>query len=271
MNSILKSSLGPLLALFMQSALATTIPYQIIASYPHDSSLFTQGLELFQGQLYESSGLYGRSKIIARPFPSKPSDSFKGRVLPDNFFAEGITQYRGKLYLLSWQNQKGLIFDPHSFQLLGSFPYQGQGWGLCAHHGAKNKDYLVMSNGSRRLQWLDAKSLKLSHHLDVTENSKPVDKLNELECHGDYIIANQWQKNHLLIISSQSGEVLARVDLSILRLQAGITAAQSQDAVLNGIAYDASDDSWLVTGKFWPKLFRIRFVLPPLPAKTPKH
>jgi glutamine cyclotransferase len=188
MNSILKSSLGLLLALFMQSALAATIPYQIIASYPHDSSLFTQGLELFQGQLYESSGLYGRSKIIARPFPSKPSDSFKGRVLPDNFFAEGITQYRGKLYLLSWQNQKGLIFDPHSFQLLGS----------------------------SRLQWLDAQSLKLSHHLDVTENSKPVDKLNELECHDDYIIANQWQKNHLLIISSQSGEVSARVDLNIL-------------------------------------------------------
>jgi glutamine cyclotransferase len=147
------------------------------------------------------------------------------------------------LYLLSWQNQKGLIFDPHSFQLLGS----------------------------SRLQWLDAQSLKLSHHLDVTENSKPVDKLNELECHDDYIIANQWQKNHLLIISSQSGEVSARVDLNILWLQAGITAAQSQDAVLNGIAYDASDDSWLVTGKFWLKLFRIRFVLPPLPAKTPKH
>lgn len=240
---------------------ANTIDYTLITSYPHQPPLFTQGLELYQGRLYESSGLYGYSKIISRTFPGEPSDSINGTVLPSNLFAEGLSLYRGKLYLLTWRAGKGLIIDPHHFKLLGTFNYEGQGWGLCASTSHDRGDYLVMSNGSNQLQWLDAKTLKLSHTVNVNDNGRAMDQLNELECRGDYIIANQWHQPHLLIIHALTGTVVAKVDLSALVSDASQLSPLSPEAVLNGIAYDPSDDSWLVTGKLWPKIYRIKFNL----------
>ncbi|WP_373083195.1 glutaminyl-peptide cyclotransferase [Zhongshania sp.] len=243
------------------SAFGNTIDYTVIASYPHQPALFTQGLELYQGRLYESSGLYGHSKIVSRSFPPKPEDSISGTVLPSNLFAEGLTLYRGKLYMLTWRSGKGLILDPHHFNLLSVFTYEGQGWGLCASINKERGDYLVMSNGSDLLQWFDPNTHKLSHTVAVSDEGQAVDQLNELECLGDYIVANQWHQPHLLIIHAHSGEVLGKVDLSALALDAAQSTTLDPEAVLNGIAYDADDDSWLVTGKLWPKIYRIKFDL----------
>jgi glutamine cyclotransferase len=245
---------------------AKSIDYTLIGSYPHQPALFTQGLELYQGRLYESSGLYGHSKIVSRAFPPKPEDSITGTVLPSNLFAEGLSLYRGKLYILTWRAGKGLVVDPHHFTLLGVFNYEGQGWGLCASIHKERGDYLVMSNGSDQLLWFDANTLTLSHTLSVSDNGAPMDQLNELECRGDYIIANQWHKQHLLIIHALTGEVFAKVDLSALALDAAQSTTLDPEAVLNGVAYDPDDDSWLVTGKLWPKIYRIKFDLDKLSA-----
>ncbi|WP_373092147.1 glutaminyl-peptide cyclotransferase, partial [Zhongshania sp.] len=166
-----------------------------------------------------------------------------------------------KLFILTWRAGKGLVVDPHHFTLLGVFNYEGQGWGLCASIHQERGDFLVMSNGSDQLQWFDANTLTLSHTLRVSDNGAPVDQLNELECRGDYIIANQWHEQHILIIHALTGEVVAKVDLSALALDAAQSAALDPEAVLNGIAYDPGDDSWLVTGKLWPKIYRIKFDL----------
>ena len=133
---------------------------------------------------------------MSRAFPPKPEDSITGTVLPSNLFAEGLSLYRGKLYILTWRAGKGLVVDPHHFTLLGVFNYEGQGWGLCASIHKDRGDYLVMSNGSDKLQWLNANTLTLSHTLNVSDHGDPVDQLNELECRGDYIIANQWHEQH---------------------------------------------------------------------------
>ncbi|MDF1691052.1 MAG: glutaminyl-peptide cyclotransferase [Zhongshania sp.] len=247
---------SPLVALAAQ-----TLPYTLETSYPHQPALFTQGLELYQGRLFESSGLYGHSKVVSRAFPPKAEDSITGTVLPSNLFAEGLSLYRGKLYMLTWRAGKGLVLDPHHFKLLDVFDYAGQGWGLCASVNKDRGDFLVMSNGSDQLQWIDANTLKLSHKVNVNDAGQPVDQLNELECHGDYIIANQWHKSHLLIIHAVTGNVLAKLDLSALALDAAKSATLDPEAVLNGIAYDPSDDSWLITGKLWPKIYRIKFDL----------
>jgi glutamine cyclotransferase len=248
-------------------ACADDASYQLLDTYPHEPALFTQGLELYQGKLYESSGLYGHSKIIARKFPPSATDSITGTALPANIFAEGISQYRGKLYMLTWRAERGLIIDPQHFKLLGVFPYQGQGWGLCASIVEGRADHFVMSNGSDQLQRLAADTMKLLSTVTVKEEGKAIDNLNELECLGDYVVANQWHTNNLLIIDGRSGEVLKKLDLSALASAANKPTPLAPEAVLNGVAYDASDDSWLVTGKLWPTIFRIKFTLPELPLQ----
>lgn len=244
------------------------LPYQLVNTYPHQPALFTQGLELYQGKLYESSGLYGYSKIIARNFPPSATDSIKGTALPPDVFAEGLSQYRGKLYMLTWRGGRGLIIDPQHFELLGVFSYKGEGWGLCASITKGRPDHFVMSNGTSQLQWLAADTMTLINKVAVTEKGEAVDQLNELECLGDYVIANQWHSNYLFIIDGRSGKVLNKLDLSALTAKVNASTPLAPEAVLNGVAYDAGDDSWLVTGKLWPSIFRITFTLPELPMPS---
>jgi glutamine cyclotransferase len=244
------------------------LSYQLVNTYPHQATLFTQGLELYQGKLYESSGLYGYSKIVARNFPPSPTDSIKGTVLPLNVFAEGLSQYRGKLYVLTWRGGRGLIIDPQHFKLLGVFPYEGEGWGLCASIAKGRPDHFVMSNGSNQLHWLATDTMALINTVAVTEKGEPVNQLNELECLGDYVVANQWHSNYLFIIDGRNGQVLSKLDLSALTAKVNLSVPLAPEAVLNGVAYDAGDDSWLVTGKLWPSIFRITFTLPELTMQS---
>jgi glutamine cyclotransferase len=247
-------------------AAANTLPYEVVGHYPHSTALFTQGLELFHGQLFESSGLYGHSKVIARPLPEGSADAeestetLRGVTLDKSLFAEGLTFYRGRLYLLTWRAGQLLEIDPERFALLRRHRYRGQGWGICYH---LRRDLFAMSNGSDEIQWRRTGDFSLVDTLTVTGPGNN-QHLNELECHGDYILANQWKQPYLLVIDARSGEVVSRLDLSAL-----IPEGLHEEAVLNGIAYDARDNTWLVTGKLWPKIYRIRFTLPALEtAKT---
>lgn len=234
------------------------LPYQLIDRYPHDTSLFTQGLELYRGKLYESSGLYGKSKLLSRHFPPRADKQISGVMLPPQMFAEGLSFYRDRLYILSWRAQQGLILDPHHFGILGSFRYPGQGWGLCFASALGDDGLFVMSNGSDVLQLFEPQHKMRPHsRIHVRDGSEALQNINELECHGNYLIANQWLQKHLLVIDLRNGQLLARVDLSDL-----YPTPTSAEAVLNGIAYEASSDSWLITGKYWPEIFRIRFQLP---------
>lgn len=253
---------------------APWLDYQVVERYPHNPAFFTQGLELYKGRLFETSGLYGRSRVLSYPFPppeKTPAFGVKGVALPDELFAEGLTLYRDRLYVLTWREGLGLVLDAQSFTLLSRFRYAGEGWGLCYNSSLKNakvrnpkegnaklKDgVMVMSNGSATLQWLDPESLKVIRKVVVRDGGQPVDKLNELECHGDFVLANRWQHNDIVVIEGRSGKVLARLDLSKLTPE-----DLHPQAVLNGIAYDRDSNNWLVTGKLWPHIYRIQFDLP---------
>ncbi|MBD2858485.1 glutaminyl-peptide cyclotransferase [Spongiibacter sp. KMU-158] len=265
---------------FASTATSSEIPkldWRIIQQYPHQPAAFTQGLELYHGRLLETSGRYGQSKFFSRPFPPKDSTpaEVRGFAFPPQWFAEGLTIYQGKIYVLSWRAQRGLIIDPEHFSVLGQFSYRGQGWGLCYHRNFGGEDgAFVMSNGSEQLQWYSPKNIELLKQTPVEFNGQPLDKLNELECHGDYILANRWLSNDIVIIEAASGKVIAKLDLSALVAQEQLTwnsteppKTQRRDAVLNGIAYDSEDDSWLVTGKLWRHIYRLRFSLPNTASK----
>lgn len=227
--------------------------YEVLASYPHYSQGFTQGLEMYKGHLYESSGLYGRSFITYGDF----TKSLKKRSLPDDIFAEGLTVFQERLYVLSWRKGLALVFDPESLEPTVRFEFPGEGWGL-THSDSE----LYMSDGSDELRVIDPDTFREKRRIAVRYHGKPIKYLNELEWHQGLIMANQWQSDRLLAIDAGTGDVLKVYDMS--RLFPPAMRGKGTD-VFNGIAYDPATDSWLVTGKFWPRIYRLRLELPPAP------
>ena len=233
-----------------------SLRYEVVARYAHLDTAFTQGLELDGDTLYESSGLYERS-YLAVWSPQMRSIS-KKRMLPESVFGEGLTLWRDRIYVLTWRGQRGFIFDRETLKELGQFTYSGEGWGL-THDGQA----LIMSDGTSTLRFLDPLTLHTKGTLEVTEDGNPVKDINELEWLPAHdrepvrLLANIWQRDQVVVIDPGNGHVTARIDFS--RLYPKPTRDPHAD-VLNGIALDSRDRSLLITGKFWPYLYRVHLL-----------
>jgi len=230
----------------------TQLRTEVLGSYPHDPQAFTQGLELHDGALYESTGLNRRSSL--RQVALETGAVLRKVDLPADYFGEGLTWAKGELLQLTWQNGVALRWDAATFTKRGESHYDGEGWGLCF-----DGEHLVQSDGSARLVFRDAATFAPVRTVAVTENGQPVRNLNELECVGDAVYANIWLTDRIVAIAPLSGVVRAEIDAGNL-LTADERRALDREAILNGIAHDASNDTFLITGKLWPKLFRVRFV-----------
>ncbi len=225
---------------------------EVVATYPHDPRAFTQGLQLHDGALYESTGLIGRSSL--RQVELASGTVLRRVELEPPLFGEGLAWADGELVQLTWRDGLALRWDPRTFARRGEWRYDGEGWGLCF-----DGTHLVQSDGSQRLFFRDPKTFAVVRTLAVTENGQPVHRLNELECVGDTIYANVWMTDRILAITPRNGMVRAVIDAGSL-LSPAERAAAGSESILNGIAYDAGNDTFLLTGKQWPKLFRVRFV-----------
>lgn len=241
-----------LLAAAPARAQAAAMGVQVLASYPHDPRAFTQGLLLHDGALYESTGLVGRSSL--RQVELASGKVLRQKDLPPPLFGEGLAWAKGELVQLTWQNQRALRWDPPTFEPRGEWRYDGEGWGLCFDGKA-----LVQSDGSPTLTFRDPATFAALRTVQVTENGKPLGLINELECVGDTIYANVWTTDRIVAIAAASGAVRNSIDASGLLTAAERKTLGSQ-AILNGIAFDPSNNTFLLTGKLWPKLFRVRFV-----------
>ncbi len=228
--------------------------YEIVNTYNHDKTAFTQGLEFHDGYLYESTGQKGESNI--RKVELKTGNVLKSKKIDAAYFGEGSTIFNNKIHMLTWQSNLGFVFDLESFEKEGTFTYgkSVEGWGLT--HDTK---YLIKSDGSKRLWFLDPKTHKEIKFIEAYTNkistSKGINKLNELEYVKGKVYANVWQKNFILIINPSDGTIEGVVDLKGLQQKAG---QSGENNVLNGIAYDAENDKLFVTGKRWEKLFEIK-------------
>lgn len=220
----------------------------MLETKPHDKTAFTQGLAYENGILYEGTGLYGQSLIRKQDFASQ--ETIAEIKLPEYYFGEGITLTHDSIFQLTWREGKGLIYDKEGFYLNDEFIYPGEGWGL-AYDGHN----LIMTNGSAELQFMDPTSFIINKRLTVTENDRPVPFLNELEYVDGQLFANVWKTDRILRIDPQTGKVTGMLDLSELLPPEDRTATTD---VLNGIAYDSSNDTFLITGKNWPKLFILK-------------
>ena len=222
--------------------------YEIVKRWPHDREAFTQGLVFRDGGLLESTGLNGRSSL--RSVSLESGRILKQVNLPQIYFAEGLAVMGGHAFQLTWQNQKGFVYDVDTFQAQKEFAYEGEGWGL-----ATDGQSLVLSDGTARIRFLDPATFAVKRTLDVTLDGKPLGRLNELEfIHGE-IFANVWETNDVVRIDPATGVVRGVIDFS------GLLSPQDRRPdtdVLNGIAYDAKGDRLFITGKRWPWVFEVR-------------
>lgn len=233
---------------------APVYTYSIVHVYPHDPGAFTQGLVYDQGVLYEGTGLRGRSTL--RRVELETGAILQLRALPDQYFGEGITLYRDELLQLTWKSNTGFVYDRDSMQLLGTFHYRTEGWGL-THDGQQ----LIMSDGTATLHFLDPETFERVGHITVHDGNMPVLRLNELEYVQGEIYANVWQTDLVARIDPGTGTVVSWIDLTGLLESGGYTETRPID-VLNGIAYDVQNDRLFVTGKLWPKLYEIELLAP---------
>jgi glutaminyl-peptide cyclotransferase len=221
--------------------------YEVVNVYPHDREAFTQGLLYRDGVLYESTGLNGRSSL--RKVQLETGKILQQVSVSSRYFAEGLTDWGARLVQLTWNTNVGFVYDRGSFKQQQTFSYTGEGWGL-----ARDEKRLIMSDGSSTLRFLDPQTFTVTGQVQVADGSTPVRDINELEVIDGQVYANVWLTDRIAIIAPESGRVTAWINLAGLMAKTGL----SGDAVLNGIAYDASRKRLFVTGKLWPSLFEIR-------------
>jgi glutamine cyclotransferase len=228
-----------------------TFSYEIINTYPHDPDAFTQGLAFADGELYESTGIKRTVTSLRRV------DLTSGQVLQmitigEDYFGEGLVLWQEKLIQLTWQSQVAFVYDSDSFELVETWHYETEGWGI-THDGR----CLIMSDGSDTLYFRDPETFAEVGRLTVQDPNGPVRLLNELEFINGEVWANVWQSNRIVRIDPANGQVVGSIDLTGLLDPATLT--QPVD-VLNGIAYDTGNGRLFVTGKLWPTLFEIELV-----------
>lgn len=234
--------------LFLTNTKAPVYTVKIINVYPHDREAFTQGLFYHEGFLYESTGLHGKSSL--RKTDLKTGKIIKKIALPDQYFAEGITLHKNKIYQLTWTNKLMFVYDSGNFKRIRAIKYSGEGWGITSD-GQK----LFMSDGSAKITCRDPDTFAVKSVLHVADGKTVISGINELEYIGGEIWANIFMEDIIARISPSTGEILGWVDLtplySMMNKYEGID-------VLNGIAYDEKKERIFVTGKYWPYIFEIR-------------
>ncbi len=234
------------------------INYSIIKVYPHDTSSYTQGLELYNHNLYEGTGNYAHSKVLK-------TDLITGKILQQTktsndstVFGEGITILNNKIYELTWQTHKVNVYDLASFKKINEFNWAFEGWGL-----TNNGKELIVSTGSSNLYFVDPDSFKILRQVSVTDNNGPVSMLNELEFVKGFVYSNIYETDNIIKIDPATGNVVGKLDCSNILSKSGISYNPNEYSVntgyvLNGIAYDSSKNNFYITGKQWPALFEIK-------------
>lgn len=239
------------MAVITNTAATPRYTYEIVHTFPHDRSAFTEGLIYLEGYLLESTGLNDQSTL--RKVELETGKVIKQISLPSQYFGEGIGVFNGKIFQLTWTNQTGFVYDLQSFAQQMQFSYPGEGWALTT-----DGQSLIMSDGTDQLRFLDPTSLQLRRTIRVTDHGHPIPRLNELEYVKGEIFANVWGSEYVVRINPQTGQLTGIIDFG------GLLAPEDRDSktdVLNGIAYDAATDRLFITGKCWPKLFEVRLKL----------
>lgn len=226
------------------------LTHTILAEHPHDTGAYTQGLELYNGKMYEGTGDFEQSSIRITDW--KTGNVEQSHNMGSNkIFGEGITIFNGKIYQLTWQSNLVYVYDLKDItKPIKTFNWPNEGWGLT--HNATD---LIISDGSSNIYFVDPETFKIKNTIGVESNRGPVDDLNELEYVNGFIYANVYQTDYIVKIDQESGHVVGLLDFKGLLPQIQHT---KRTDVLNGIAYDSASKMFYITGKRWPKLYEVK-------------
>ena len=227
--------------------------FEVVHSYPHDRTAFTEGLFYLDGFLYESTGIEGASSV--RKLRLETGEVVQRHDLPSAYFGEGIIQWKDRLIQLTYKTEVGFVYNLSTFETERRFEYPGEGWAMT--QDGKN---IFMSDGTAQIRIWDPETLQELRRITVTDQGQPVPNVNELEWVKGEIYANIWETDRIARIDPATGRVVGWIDLAGLLSPNERLAGPEGTDVLNGIAYDAKGNRLFVTGKRWPKLFEIRLV-----------
>ena len=219
-------------------------------SFPHDRSSYTQGLFFYEGEMYETTGQYGESTI--RKVDLRSGDATVFIPVDKKYFIEGSCVLNGQMYILTWMEHVCFVYDIKTMKKIGELRNPYEGWGLTTDGTS-----LIMSDGTDKIYFLDGMTFMERRKIEVRMNGKKIWNLNELEYIDGKIWANVYTTDVILIIDPQTGEVEGKIDCSNLLPQ---NLRTSSTDVLNGIAWNSKTKSVYLTGKKWPRLYRISLV-----------
>lgn len=233
------------------------ITFSIDAVYPHDSSAFTQGLQFYNGKLYEGTGQLKESTLrIVDPMTGKVEKKY---LIPDDtIFGEGITIFQNKIYQLTWENHKIFVYELNDISKpIKTFTWPNPGWGI-----TNDGNSLIISDGSDKIYYVlpdeEKNTMRQLKIISIADNTGALDNINELEYIDGYIYANRWMTDDILKIDTANGHVVGKIDLKGLLFQYAPHAKSDESTVLNGIAYDSATKKLYITGKKWPKMFELK-------------
>jgi glutamine cyclotransferase len=223
----------------------------VLAVIPHDTSAYTEGLELDGTTLYEGTGLAGESQL--RELDPATGAVRRAVPIPQRYFGEGITVVGDRIWELTYRDGVAVEWDKATLTPVREVPLAPEGWGLC-----RDGDRLISSNGTDQLLFHNIDDMTQTGAVSVTRDGQPLRGLNELECVDGQVWANAWPTDNIVRIDPSTGHVTAVVDGSKLWSRENRTGAQ----VVQGIAH-ISGSEFFLTGKYWPSMFRVRLDVPP--------
>lgn len=228
-----------------------TLSYTVIAQHPHDTSAYTQGLQFYNGKMYEGTGDYTTSSLRITDYKTGNVEK-KHLMGSDKIFGEGINIFNNKIYQLTWQSNIVYVYDVKNIDKpIKTFKWPYEGWGI-----TNNGKDLIVSDGTANLYFVNPDDFQVKNTLAVEDNNGPVQELNELEYIDGFVYANVYQADYIVKIDPESGHVVGKMTMNNL-LQASDNVPGRTD-VLNGIAYDSISKTMFITGKRWPKLFEVK-------------
>lgn len=249
MRTVFTIILMSLLILSCADAQVKEYSLEVVAEYPHDTESYTQGLFFNDGQMYESTGLHGKSTF--RMVDMQTGKALKRLDFDDKYFVEGSVMWKGNLYILTWETKMAFVYDAETLEYKSTWKYPREGWGITT-----DGKQLIASDGSAYLYFMN-ENFALDRKVRVTIEDRPIRFINELEYIDGKIWANVYTSDEIVIINPKDGKIQGIVDCRGLLPKELRTPTTD---VLNGIAYNPADGKIYLTGKNWPKLYEVRLV-----------